>query len=302
MKVLLASSSLLAIHPLRFLLESNHDLVGVITMPDAPQGRGRTMMENEFAIESQGCGLKVFKPTNSDELLDVLTETSVDLVVTIAYGRLIRPRELSKPKHGWLNIHFSLLPRWRGAAPAQRAIEAGDSKSGITVFRLDEGLDTGPIYAQAEYVLRGDEDSSTLLTELSQLSVQPLKHALEMISEGNEPVTQSTIGVTHAPKLSKAEGRIDWNLEASIIERKIRACSPWPIAWTELEGQRISIIKAKFNDEVLQPGHIVMDERLIVGCGENSLEILTLKPEGKREMSATEWLRGARLSPDAQFE
>lgn len=302
MKVLLASSSLLAIHPLRTLLESNHELVGVITMPDAPQGRGRAMMENEFAIDSRISGLRVFKPTNNDELLHVLTETAVDLVVTIAYGRLIRPRELNKPKYGWLNIHFSLLPRWRGAAPAQRAIEAGDSKSGVTVFRLDEGLDTGPIYAGAEYVLRGDEDSSTLLTELSQLSVLPLRTALEMISEGNEPVTQSTIGVTLAPKLSKAEGQIDWNLPASIIERKIRAFSPWPIAWTELEGQRISIIKAKLSDERLQPGNIVIRESFIVGCGERSLEILSLKPEGKREMLATEWLRGARLSPDARFE
>lgn len=302
MKVLLASSSLLAIHPLRTILESKHELVGVITMPDAPQGRGRAMMENEFAIESQVCGLKVYKPANSDELFDLLTETEVDLVVTIAYGRLIRSRELNKPKHGWLNIHFSLLPRWRGAAPAQRAIEAGDRKSGVTVFRLDEGLDTGPIYAQVEYVMRGEEDSSTLLAQLSQLSVLPLKTALEMISEGNEPVTQSTIGVTHAPKLSKAEGRIDWNLQASIIERKIRAFSPWPVTWTELEGQRISIMKAKLNDELLQPGHVLMDERLIVGCGERSLEILSLKPEGKREMSATEWLRGARLSPHARFE
>lgn len=302
MKVLLASSSLLAVPALNFLVESEHELLGVLTMPDAPQGRGREIAENDFAIEAHRAGFQVFKPENNDELLEALATTNVDLVITIAYGRLIRLRELTKPQYGWLNIHFSILPRWRGAAPAQRAIEAGDRKSGVTVFRLDEGLDTGPIYATAEYVLRDDEDSASLLRELSLLSVTPLARALEMIKDEIDPVAQSGEGVTTAPKITKTEGRIDWKNENSVIERKIRAFSPWPVAWTQLGEQRISITKAKLNDEHLQPGHISSGERLIVGCGKGALEILSLKQEGKREMFAAEWLRGARLSPGARFE
>lgn len=287
---------------LNLLVESEHEFVGVLTMPDAPQGRGREIGENEFALEARAAGFPVFKPKNSDELLEVLAKTNVDLVVTIAYGRLIQLRELTQPKNGWLNIHFSLLPRWRGAAPAQRAIEAGDKRSGVTVFKLDEGLDTGPVYATIEYELREDEDSSTLLRQLSSLSVTPLAKALEMIDGNIEPVAQSNVGVTTAAKLTKAEGRVEWTNENRVIERKIRAFSPWPIAWTKLGEQRISITKARLSSNHAEPGRIIPGENLVVGCGRGSLEILSLKPEGKREMSATEWIRGARLTLDARFE
>jgi methionyl-tRNA formyltransferase len=302
MKVLLASSSLLAVPALDLLLQSDYELLGVMTMPDAPQGRGREVRENEFALKARTFGLPVFKPRNSDELLEVLTKTNADLVITIAYGRLIRLRELSTPQYGWLNIHFSLLPRWRGAAPAQRAIEAGDRKSGVTVFKLDEGLDTGPIYATAEYELRELEDSLSLLRELSSLSVSPLRKALAMIKEGTDPVAQSNDEISTAAKLTKAEGRIDWKEENLVIERKIRAFNPWPSAWTYFKEQRISITKATLSHVHLPPGHLSSGERLIVGCGKGSLEILSLKSEGKREMSATEWMRGARLTTDARFE
>ena len=302
MKVLLASSSLLANPVLKLLAESEHELVGVLTMPDAPQGRGREIGENDFALEARTASLQVFKPKNNDELFEVLTTTNVDLVITIAYGRLIRLRELTKPRNGWLNIHFSILPRWRGAAPAQRAIEAGDKTSGVTVFKLDEGLDTGPVYATAEYVLRDEEDSASLLRELSSLSVTPLTRALEMIEEKINPVAQSEEGATTAAKITKTEGRIDWKNENFVIERKIRAFSPWPIAWTQLGEQRISITKAKLSDEDLQPGQILSGERLVVGCGKGALEIVSLKQEGKREMFAAEWMRGARLTQGARLE
>lgn len=302
MKVLLASSSLLAIPTLEFISHADLKFLGIISMPDAPQGRGRVIAENSFAAKARDLGIQVFKPRNHDELFDTLTSTDADLVVTISYGRLIRSRELVKPKYGWLNIHFSLLPRWRGAAPAQRAIEAGDSKTGVTVFKLDEGLDTGPIYSIAEYEMRGDEDSQSLLEKLSTLSTLPLSKAIEMISMNIQPTSQAEEGSSSAPKLSKEEGRLNWNCPNVELERKIRAFSPWPTTWTQLGDSRISILKARVSSEKLSPGSIMADQVLIVGCGEGSLEILSLKPEGKREMTAAEWLRGARLKPDSFFQ
>ena len=301
MKVLLASSSLLALPVLEFISGTDVEFVGVITMPDAHQGRGQVLSENSFAIKARDYGYQIFKPENPGELFDVLASTDADLVVTISYGRLIRARELAKPKHGWLNIHFSLLPRWRGAAPAQRAIEAGDKKTGVTVFRLDEGLDTGPIYSTAEYEIQGDEDSQSLLEKLAKLSTRPLAKSLEMISMNISPTDQTNEGTTVAPKLSKEEGRLNWNRTSAELERKIRAFSPWPRTWTQLGDLRISIVKARASTEKLPPGSIIAGNQLIVGCGEGSLEILSLKPEGKREMSAVEWLRGARLASDSFF-
>ena len=239
---------------------------------------------------------------SNDEILQVLSDTGADLVVTIAYGRLIRTRELVKPQHGWLNIHFSLLPRWRGAAPAQRSIEAGDERTGVTVFKLDEGLDTGPIYSISEYEMRGDETSSILLERLADLSVEPLMRALQMIADNDSPTIQSEVGATIAPKLSKNEGQIDWSEKSQVIERKIRAFTPWPTAWTNLDHLRISILSASCVEESLQPGEISTREDLVVGCEEGALRILSLKPEGKRAMSADEWVRGARLSSNAKFQ
>ena len=302
MKILFASSSLLAKPVLDYLSKANINLVGALSMPDAPKGRGREIAENDFSRLCHEYGLTVYKPQTSDELLDVLSNTEADLVITLAYGKLIRTRELAKPKYGWLNIHFSLLPRWRGAAPAQRAIEAGDRRTGVTVFKLDEGLDTGPIYATADYELKGNEDSSSLLVALSESSVMPLRKALEMISNNQAPLPQSEAGTTIAPKLSKEEGKIDWELKNIELERKIRAFLPWPAAWTHLGEQRISILAARCVTADLKPGEISASQILSVGCGEGALEILSLKPEGKRAMSAAEWLRGARLTPSSKFQ
>lgn len=302
MKVAIASSSLLALPALDYLSNSDLNLVAAITMPDAPKGRGRHISENDFAEICREKGLVIYKPETDDQLFEVLSELSIDLVVTIAYGRLIRARELAKPKYGWLNIHFSLLPRWRGAAPAQRAIEAGDQQTGVTVFKLDEGLDTGPIYATVNYEMKGDENSSTLLERLALSSVSPLAKALEMISSDQPPTPQKADGATLAPKISKIEARIDWSRDALELERKIRAFSPWPTAWTQLGGQRLSILSARYVDEKLEAGEISTNNRLLVGSGKGALEILSLKPEGKRAMSAAEWMRGARLTPNSKFQ
>jgi len=220
----------------------------------------------------------VFKPENHIELREVLRELEPDLVITIAYGRLIKAMELSLPKHGWLNVHFSLLPRWRGAAPVQRAILQGDSESGISIFRLVEGMDTGPVYATHKVLLKGNETYGSLLNDLSLLAAPVMLTVLEQIEDGESPIPQSEDGATLAPKLSKEEARIDWQKSAKFNDK------------------RLSILKSSVRDLAGNPGEILSLNPFVIGCGEEAIEISTLKPEGKAEMSAAEWLRGARIS------
>ena len=302
MKVLIASSSLVAQPITEWLLNSDHKVVGVLTAPDAAQGRGREIAENSFALLANSLEIPVFKAASAEEIRKAIQETGSEIVVTAAYGRLIRKGELSEPKYGWLNIHFSLLPRWRGASPVQRSIEHGDSSTGITVFRLDEGLDTGPIYSTLTYEMRGDERSEELLKHLSVLSVGPLREALALIEAGKKPYPQSEQGVTFAPKISKEDGRINWKKSNIDIERLIRAFSQWPRAWSLIGGSRISILSSRCTSDELAPGTLMQRGRVIVGCGIGSLELIEVKPEGKKAMPARDWLRGARLSENAIFE
>jgi methionyl-tRNA formyltransferase len=302
MKVLIASSSLVAQSITDWLIHSRHEVVGVLTAPDAPKGRGREINENAFATLARTHQLQIFKVDSADEISKAIQESGAEIVVTAAFGRLIRKRELFEPKYGWLNIHFSLLPRWRGASPVQRAIQQGDTSTGVTVFRLDEGMDTGPIYATVSYQMRGDERGEELLRQLSELSIEPLGKALDLVESGVEPSPQSKNGITLAPKITKEEGRIDWTKSNVEIERSIRAFSTWPNAWSSIEGLRISILSGRCSPQVLKSGTLLIQERILVGCGIGSLELLEVKPEGKRAMPASDWLRGARLSANANFE
>ena len=296
MKVVLASSSDIAQPILEALIHSQHQLVAAISMPDKPTGRGRQIQPNSFSMLCERFGVHVFKPENHIELREVLRELEPDLVITIAYGRLIKAMELSLPKHGWLNIHFSLLPRWRGAAPVQRAILQGDSETGISIFRLEEGMDTGPVYATHRVLLKGNETYGSLLNDLSLLAAPVMLTVLELIEDGESPIPQSEDGAILAPKLSKEEARINWQKSAKEIERQVRAMNPWPIAWTTFNEKRLSILKSSVRDLAGNPGEILSLEPFVIGCGEEAIEIFSLKPEGKAEMSAAEWLRGARIS------
>jgi methionyl-tRNA formyltransferase len=301
MRVLVASSSLIAQPLTEWLIGSRHEVVGFLTTPDAPQGRGREIAENAFAGFARAYSIPIFKANSADEIQLAILQTEAEIVVTAAYGRFIRKRELSQPKYGWLNVHFSLLPRWRGASPVQRAIENGDSKTGVTIFRLDEGMDTGPVFTTIDYVMQGNERSEQLLNHLAEISVQPLGHALDLIEEGIQPQPQINSDVTLAPKITKDEGRIDWSKTSAEIERKVRAFSPWPTAWSSLNGSRISILSAKFSPRKVHPGTLSIGDGAFVGTGDGSLELVEVKPEGKRAMSAEDWLRGARLHDGAQF-
>ena len=302
MKILLASSSHLGIDLLEHLQNSDHQILGAISSPDQARGRGQSVGSNEFSAHCQRIDIDCYKPGSDQQLSEVLQQTQAELVITLAYGRLIKANELQMPKFGWLNVHFSLLPRWRGASPVQRAIAAGDRETGVTVFKLEEGLDTGPIYSTINYALDNKSRSDQVLNHLASLSIKPVNEALKMIEDGQRPTAQSGDVVTLAPKILKSEGRIDWSQDSKEIEARIRAFHPWPGAYTLINGKRIGVIEGQVRDNRGVAGEIISLEPLIVASGSSSLEILRVKPENKKEMSSGEWLRGARISLPCAFE
>ena len=302
MKILVASSSPLAKNLLNHIKNSDHQLLGGISSPDRASGRGQSVSSNDFASYCQEIGVNCYKPSTNEELADILQKTQAELVITLAYGRLIKTSELQIPKHGWLNVHFSLLPRWRGAAPVQRAIAAGDEQSGVTVFKLEQGLDTGPIYSTLSYPLNDRSRSDEVLKDLSSLCIQPVNQALIMIAAGEPATTQESDGVTLAPKILKSDGRIDWNRDSKMLDRQIRAFQPWPGAYTSFNGTRIEIIEARVSDADGAAGEVISLNPLLVGTGSGSLEIIRVKPENKREMSSSDWVRGARITLPCAFE
>lgn len=302
MRILVASSSEVGIPILNHLMKE-YDVIGVITSPDKPKGRGRELSANHFATHSNLIRVKTFKPSNNRELNDLLVQTSPDVVVTVAYGKLIKVPELTIPRYGWLNIHFSLLPRWRGAAPVQYAIINGDETTGVTVFKLDEGMDTGPIYSQSSYVMKGDETTPVLLERLTNQAFQTIDDALWKISKGEQPLPQIELGSSLAPKITKQDGKLDWSNNAVQILRFIRAFNPWPGAWTEFANNRIQILRAETVKSAahLEPGQIEITDRVLVGTGVGILELIDVKPEGKRLMSAQEWARGIHEKSNLRF-
>lgn len=302
MRILVASSSPLAKDLLSHTNNSEHQLLGGISSPDRASGRGQSVSSNDFASYCQEIGVTCYKPSTNEELADILQKTEAELVITLAFGRLIKTSELQIPKHGWLNVHFSLLPRWRGAAPVQRAIAAGDEQSGVTVFKLEQGLDTGPIYSTLSYPLNDRSRSDEVLKDLSSLCIQPVNQALIMIAAGEPATAQESDGVTLAPKILKSEGRIDWNRDSKMLDRQIRAFQPWPGAYTSLNGTRIEIIEARVSETAGAAGEVISVNPLLVGTGSGSLEIIRVKPENKREMSSSDWLRGARITLPCAFE
>jgi methionyl-tRNA formyltransferase len=241
------------------------------------------------------------KPETSQSLGELVAD--LDLVVTIGYGLLLPTDVLEKPTHGFINLHFSLLPRWRGAAPVQRAIEAGDSITGVTVFQLDAGMDTGPVYLSAQMPLSSTTTADELFDSLAKLGVEPVLKTLDLIEKGDAPSPQDDVGATRAYKLSKEEGLIDWNLDAEVINRKVNAFSPDPGAWSNFRGQVIKINKVRFSDEVVNAGLLkAVDKSVYIGTATSALELLEVTPSGKSQMSAFSWANGARLTATDMFQ
>ena len=300
MKIVVAATPDVAIPTLNWLITSEHQLLSVITQPDRPAGRGRTLKESVISEWARENDVPCFKPASVTETATLIE--GADVLLTIGYGVLLPEELLSIPMHGCLNLHFSLLPRWRGAAPVQRAIEAGDPVSGVTVFQLDPGMDTGPIYSVKRFALDSDITSDELFSELGALGVEAVEDSLNAIKAGIRPEPQKSDGATRAMKISKEECEIDWNLDAQLISQKIRAFTSSPGAWTRFRGEVVKIDSVNISEETLQPGLLkVVNKELLVGTSSNAVSIGFLTPAGKSRMDAKSWLNGARLGDGELF-
>lgn len=300
MNVIVAATPEVAIPTLDWLLTSDHELLAVITQPDRPAGRGRGMKESAVSQWASLNSVQCFKPQDALETAKLIE--GCDVLLTIGYGVILPSQVLSVPHHGCLNLHFSLLPRWRGAAPVQRAIEAGDPVSGVTVFQLDEGMDTGPIFTVKRFALDSDITSDELLIELSEVGVEAVDEALTALSQGVRPSSQPNEGATRARKITKEECKIDWSLESAIISQRIRAFTSNPGAWTLFRGEILKIDTATAMEITLPAGSIhVIEKKLIVGTGTQALNLSFVTPSGKSRMDALSWLNGARIAEGESF-
>jgi methionyl-tRNA formyltransferase len=300
-QIAVAATPEVALPTLEALLKSEHNLVSVITQPDRPAGRGLSLKESPVAIWAKDRGISVRKPVDQEELK--LAVSDIDLVITIGFGVIIKEEILNLPTHGFINLHFSLLPKWRGAAPVQRAIEAGDEVTGVTVFKLDKGMDTGPIYRQKEIAMPHQATTDSLLQNLAVVGAPVVLDAISAIETNELPINQSVDGASRADKLSKDEARIDWNDPAMQIERKIRAFYPAPGAWTTFRDEAIKIESARAGEmNAGLPGEIFLEGKdLFISTSEGSLQILKVKPAGKASMDAVSWINGARIEQHERF-
>lgn len=300
MRIIVAATPAVAVPTLNWLLNSEHVLAAVITQPDRPAGRGRELKGTVVSHWAQENTVECFKP--QDLAQTALLIKDCDVLLTIGYGVLLPEQILNLPRHGCLNLHFSLLPRWRGAAPVQRAIEAGDSLSGVTVFALDEGMDTGPIFSTKRFALDDDITSDELLFELADLGVEAVAEALQAISDGKRPTAQPSEGATKAAKITKQECEIDWTQKSEVISQKIRAFTSTPGAWTRFRGETLKIDTVTSTNNSYAPGSIhIIEKKLIVGTGSTALTIGFITPAGKSRMDAPAWINGARIIDGEYF-
>jgi methionyl-tRNA formyltransferase len=298
-----AATPWVAVPTLEWLSSTEHELVLIITQPDRPAGRGRDLRESSVGAWGRAHQLKVLKPESPESLVAELS--GVDLVISIGYGVILPLSVISIPEFGFINLHFSLLPSWRGAAPVQRAILNGDSTSGVTVFQLDAGMDTGPIFISAPVQIESNDSSADVLEKMAALGPTVIEKTLDLISRQISPVPQRSDGVSYAPKIRKEEGKIAWESSALIIDRQVRALTPAPGAWTIWRGEKLKISKIHIRPSgiILKEGEIsTVDGSVLVGCGtQEVVSIEGLTPAGKKLMCATEWINGARLSVGESF-
>jgi methionyl-tRNA formyltransferase len=283
-------------------LGNAHDICAVFTQPDRPAGRGQPLHASPVKIRSIERGFSVYQPVSfkSPEALEILRGLSLDVLVVVAYGSILPPAALGCPRLGCINIHASLLPRWRGAAPIQRALLAGDAKTGITIMRMEAGLDTGPMLATREIDIGAGDTAKTLQTRLAQLGAALIGETLEALRLGSvREVPQPSDGVTYAGKVNKAEAQIDWRQDAVQVWRRVRAFNPWPIAETRLNGAQLRIWDAEILDSSSEavPGTVLAaaHEGIDVACGCGVLRILRLQLAGRKPLAAQEFIQGQRL-------
>ena len=302
LRILFAGTPEFSVPPLRALLASGHDVAGVYTQPDRPAGRGRQLAVSPVKALALEHGVPVHQPASlrSAEEAQALEAVGADLMVVVAYGLLLPQRVLDAPRLGCVNIHASLLPRWRGAAPIQRAVLAGDAETGITIMRMEAGLDTGPMLLVRRLPIARDETGGSLHDKLSVLGAEALMAALPGIAVGTlVPQAQDEALATYARKLSKGEALIDWTSPALAIERQVRAFNPWPVAETRLDGEALRVWRARAIDGSGGAAGTVVavsGDGIDVAAGEGRLRILELQPPGRRVMSARDYLNARDLA------
>jgi methionyl-tRNA formyltransferase len=281
---------------------AQHDLVAVITRPDAPAGRGRVLTASPVKKRALDAAVEVLTPgkPSEPEFLDRLRELELDGVAVVAYGALVPPAALEIPAFGWVNLHFSLLPAWRGAAPVQHAIIAGDDVTGASTFELEAGLDTGPVYGVMTETIGPRDTAGDLLERLARGGAGLLVATMDGIEDGTlVAVPQPTEGVSLAPKLTTADAEVDWRKPAIGVDRQIRGCTPAPGAWTTWRDRRLGLgpVLPLATDTDLSPGELRDQGRdgVLVGTSTGAVRLITVRPEGKPERTAEEWARGARL-------
>ena len=305
MRLVFAGTPPTAVPALDALLVSRHEVVAVVTRPDAPAGRGRKVEPSPVAQRATAAGLEVLRPARArdPQFLDRLREIAPDCCPVVAYGALLPQAALDIPPHGWVNLHFSLLPAWRGAAPVQHAILHGDDVTGASTFRIVKELDAGPVYGVLTEPVRPDATTGSLLERLSHSGAELLAATLDGIETGTvQAVPQPAEGVSFAPKITPADAHVDWKLPAHVVDRQIRACTPDPGAWTELAGARVKLGPVSLESPAdpahladLAPGELLAQRQAVfVGTGSRPVRLGDVKAEGKRQMTASDWVRGLR--------
>jgi methionyl-tRNA formyltransferase len=293
LKVAIASTSMLAKPTLDLLGQNGGSISTLFTKGGKPRGRGRDVLENEISVLARESGLAIENAETSADIAEVISRDGIELVIAISYGKLLKKEALVAPTYGWLNLHFSKLPKFRGAAPVQRAILSGENITGITVFKLDEGMDTGPIYLQTDFDLES-LNAAQALNEMSVLGASLILETLKMIKQGKAPTPQSGTA-SLAPKIEKNELRIKWTDESKTINRQIRAFADAPGAWAEFRGKKLKILQARENTSSGLPGECLNVEPLIIGTGKGSIEVIEVQAESSKRMTSTDWIRGARI-------
>ena len=306
MRLVFAGTPEPALPALEAVAASRHQLVGVVTRPDAPSGRGRRLLASPVAQRAAELGVKVLKPEHPRDpgFQAELRGLGPDCCPVVAYGALLPRTALDIPTHGWVNLHFSVLPAWRGAAPVQHALWAGDEVTGATTFRLVPALDAGPIFGVMTERVRPTDTAGDLLERLATGGADLLVRTLDGIEDGSlEPREQPADGVSLAPKVEVADAEVDWSRPAVSVDRQVRACTPAPGAWTTYDGERVKLGPVRPTDrEPLEPGVLEVTKNAVhVGTGSGPVLLGDVKPFGKRQMPAADWARGARLATGARF-
>ncbi|WP_129838330.1 methionyl-tRNA formyltransferase [Streptomyces sp. RFCAC02] len=303
MRLVFAGTPEVAVPALDALLASDrHEVAAVVTRPDAPAGRGRRLVASPVAERAREAGIEILRPERPRDpaFQDRLRAIAPDCCPVVAYGALLPKSALEIPRHGWVNLHFSLLPAWRGAAPVQHAVLAGDDMTGASTFLIEEGLDSGPVYGVLTEEIRPDDTSGDLLTRLALAGAGLLAATMDGIEDGSlRPAPQPADGVTLAPKLTVEDAAVDWSVPALAVHRRVRACTPAPGAWTLFRGERLKIraLTPAPDREGLAPGELAAAKQTVhVGTGSHAVALEWVQPQGRKPMRAADWARGVRVA------